>query len=707
MGSSSRSLVCVVLLLGLVALSAVRAQDFSVGTGIYDITGPAGQINMMGYANPSQTTLGIQQRLFSRAFVFVDRVTGDRVVYVNLDLAFVTQIVKDYVLKRLQEGFGSLYTARNVGLTGTHTHGGPGGYAEYVLFEVTSLGFVDDNFEAIVEGIYQSIVLAHQNVKPAFLFANEGELLDSNINRSPVAYDNNPAEEKAKYKYNVDKDMTLIKIVDAQGADLGSINWFPVHCTSMNNTNRLITPDNKGYAEYLMEKDFAATTNGNFIAAFSSSNLGDVSPNTGGPFCMSGPNKDMPCDYATSTCPNDNGIPRTQLCHNRGPAGSNDRENNRIIGENQYKKATELYTSARQPIGGRLYVRQQYIDIPNYYVNVNGTSVKLCRAAMGFSFAAGTCDGPGFLNFFQGDTNPDHPFWDSIVDFIKEPTAELRACHAPKPILLPTGEAFRPHDWHPSIVDFQMFILGDLVMMIVPGELSTMAGRRLRDAVRKTLYDGGIISADAKVVVSGLSSTYTHYIVTFEEYQIQRYEGASTIFGPNTLAAYIEIYTNMAKSIINNTTLPQGPTPPDFYDILIRRSPQPKEDLLQNGNPFGAIKRDVEASYTAGSKVSVLFYGANPRNNFMTGGTFLEVQYRNGGSWQVVRTDNDYDTEFRWIPLHDSSAEQFISDIEIVWFTDATTTPKGQYRIQYYGHSRDAAGVIEPFTGLSSTFTIV
>lgn len=31
-------------------------------------------------------------------------------------------------------------------------------------------------------------------------------------------------------------------------------SWFAVHCTSMNNTNGLISGDNKGHASYLMEK---------------------------------------------------------------------------------------------------------------------------------------------------------------------------------------------------------------------------------------------------------------------------------------------------------------------------------------------------------------------------------------------------------------------------------------------------------------------
>jgi hypothetical protein len=40
--------------------------------------------------------------------------------------------------------------------------------------------------------------------------------------------------------------------------------------------------------------------------------------------------------------------------------------------------------------------------------------------------------------------------------------------------------------------------------------------------------------------LAGLSNTYTHYITTFEEYEKQRYEAASTIYGPHTLLAYLQ-----------------------------------------------------------------------------------------------------------------------------------------------------------------------
>ena len=42
-------------------------------------------------------------------------------------------------------------------------------------------------------------------------------------------------------------------------------------------------------------------------------------------------------------------------------------------------------------------------------------------------------------------------------------------------------------------------------------------------------------------MIAGLTNTYSSYVTTYEEYQAQRYEGASTIFGPHTLDAYIQV----------------------------------------------------------------------------------------------------------------------------------------------------------------------
>ena len=48
---------------------------------------------------------------------------------------------------------------------------------------------------------------------------------------------------------------------------------------------------------------------------------------------------------------------------------------------------------------------------------------------------------------------------------------------------------------------------------------STMSGRRLRDSVKKVLLANGFPS-NVKVVIAGLSNTYSDYVTTFEEYQV-------------------------------------------------------------------------------------------------------------------------------------------------------------------------------------------
>src|SRR4051794_39371022 len=58
-------------------------QDFLVGRGIYDITGPAAELGMMGYAQLEQKTAGIHTRLWARAFLFASPCNGKRLAFVS------------------------------------------------------------------------------------------------------------------------------------------------------------------------------------------------------------------------------------------------------------------------------------------------------------------------------------------------------------------------------------------------------------------------------------------------------------------------------------------------------------------------------------------------------------------------------------------------------------------------------------------------
>jgi neutral ceramidase len=160
--------------------------------------------------------------------------------------------VVDGVNKRLGDG---IFTNDNIAISGTHTHSGPAGFLQYTIYQVTSWGFVSETFDTFVDGIVESIVLAYGNAKEGKILVNQGTLADSNINRSPTSYLLNPEEERAQYPDgDTDKNMLLLKMVGEDGSDIGMLNWFAVHGTSMNNTNTLVNGDNKGLASYLIEK---------------------------------------------------------------------------------------------------------------------------------------------------------------------------------------------------------------------------------------------------------------------------------------------------------------------------------------------------------------------------------------------------------------------------------------------------------------------
>lgn len=90
------------------------------------------------------------------------------------------------------------------------------------------------------------------------IYLSRTVVLNANINRSPTSYLRNPAEERAQYEHDVDKELTQLRFVDEEHNIMGVFNWYAVHATSMNNTNKLVSSDNVGYASLLLEKEYNA-----------------------------------------------------------------------------------------------------------------------------------------------------------------------------------------------------------------------------------------------------------------------------------------------------------------------------------------------------------------------------------------------------------------------------------------------------------------
>ncbi|KAM6897557.1 neutral ceramidase [Xenentodon cancila] len=656
----------------------------------------------MGYANPQQTAAGIHTRLYSRAFIIDDG--KRRVVFVTADVGMISQRLRLEVLQALQVKYGDLYRQDNVVLSGTHTHCGPAGYFQYTLFMITSKGYIKASMEPLVNGIVKSINIAHRNMRPGRIYRNRGHLVNSSLNRSPHSYLNNPEDERHRFEWNTDKEVLVLKFTDLDGDGIGMLSWFAVHAVSMNYTNHMVSSDNMGYASYLLEQDKnpgELPGQGGFVAGFSSSNLGDVSPNTLGPHCI---NTGLPCDYLNSSCP----VGGTKMCQAFGP-GEDMFESTRIIGHNIYMKAKELYANAVEEVTGVIQSAHQWVNMTDVTVQLNSThTVSTCKPALGHSFAAGTTDGGGDLNFTQGAVEGD-PFWDGIRDaLVGPPSNQTMECHHPKPILFSTGEMNWPLPWHPQIVDVQIITIGSVAIVAVPGEMTTMSGRRLREAVKQELESEGTFEG-TEVVIAGLSNAYTHYITTYEEYQVQRYEGASTIYGPHTLTAYLHKYRRLALAIAQDrvSELPSGPEPPFFTKNLFNLMPAAAVDRKPENYSFGDVLEQVYPVYRQGDVVLVTFVAGNPRHSGdIRDKTFVTVEiYDNRtNTWEVVHTDASWETRFHW--MKDSNRQ---SNTTVEWHIPPSAS-SGHYRIRHYGHYKEIKGlrpVITSYQGSSDVFRVI
>ncbi|RBM24139.1 alkaline ceramidase [Prauserella sp. PE36] len=648
------------------AASPAPAEPYLVGRGIADATGEIAEVGMMGYGRTDQQAEGLHNRLRSRAFVVADPATGERVVLVVVDSPMIFDSVHQAVLRRLAERYGDLYTEQNVLLTGTHTHAGPGGYSHHLLYNLTTLGFHEKTFNAITEGIVESVERAHADLAPASLTLTHSELTDASVNRSRAAFDRNPAEDREFFPAAVDPQTSLLRI-ERDGRVVGAVNWFATHNTSMSGDNRLISADNKGYAAYHWERevehvDYLADTPPDFVSAFAQTNAGDMSPNL---------------DLAPPTTPED--FARTEE-----------------IGQRQYEAAARQLTRDGAALTGGVDSRLVYVDMSDVDVRPeftgDGKHHRTCDPAVGAAMAAGsTEDGPAFPLFAEGE----NPLWDTVShSVLYTASPELRQCQAPKGIAVPIGAMNAVYPWVQETVPVQLVRVGGLYLIGVPGEVTIAAGLRLR----RTVAD--IVGADVRdVLVAGYSNAYFHYVTTPEEYDAQHYEGGSTLFGRWQLPALQQTAAGLAEAMRDGRPAPSGPAPADLSGRRISLQPPIVADAPPLGRRFGDVLTQPRPSYSPGERAEVVFAGAHPGNDLHRGGTYLEVQRWNGNRWIRVADDGDWSTTLRWARRGVAA-----SHVTIGWKVPPGS--EGTYRIRYHGEARNLLGGVRSFTGASNQFSV-
>jgi neutral ceramidase len=548
-----------------------------------------------------------------------------------------------------------------------------------------------------------------------------GELLNANINRSKPAFVMNSQEERQQFlngrgeEIQVDKRVVQLNFFQPDGRVTGLINWFGVHPTTIGQAQTLVSADNKGYASLAMEKAFGTRydilhgTN-TFVAAFAQKDEGDASPN-------------IFIEEFSTPDPKRGG-------------GRDDFENNAIAGTKQLFKGIELLrkgAALQGPLDFRLMqVKMDSVTVSDPVVlaslshppALDAATKRTCVAALGVSFGGGAEDGPGptvegiscnsspdviaagqrdFAAAMAGKVPPALLSTGVLCNFDALPGVDL-ACHAEKPVLFVVGG---PTDLEPSVIGMQIFRIGNLALVGLPWEVTTIAARR----IRKTLFDVLLPIGVDTIVIAGLVNDYTHYLTTREEYASQQYEGGSTIFGPWSLAVVQQELRKIALSMATGTALPLGPAYVDVAPRLIR-PPYVPSDSLPSGRSFGDLLIDVAPTANNGDTVVAEFQSAHPRNDLRLQKSYVWVERELApGQWRIFMEDRDPALRFVWKPERPSGIPVDVAPIgpstaQARW-TIGCSIPAGKYRLKYAASGRTSpASALQPFEGVSSAFTV-
>lgn len=541
---------------------------YQVGCSKVDITNFVYNKGMMGYAMFFNVVKDVKTPIHVRAFVIKDAATGKKVCLVNAEICFYSIAIKHEVVKQLQEKYPELgYTDANLLLSAQHTHSAPGGMSHYLAYNLSIPGFQPKVFNKVVEGTLQAILQAEEKLQDATLHFDTGtfdEDVPVAFNRSITAYNaNEEITKKIPFKKRhlaVDRNMKLLYFKNKKGEPIGVFNWFGVHTTSVSNDNTSICYDNKGYASDFLEKAVQAEgKHPDFVAVFAQDSAGDVTPNYKWDFDK----------YWT-----------------RGKY-KDDFKSARHNGYLQCQQAEKIIQTAdkQEALKTNIDYELFYVDFSNVECDRQFTKGKkglmTAPPAIGITMLQGTTEGPGVsppaLSTLLGAAGSiasgtiqlyektivkllfrnrqvkddiDLKYESHGKKFIILESGVGRILGAPdlQKLVLPAGidpiiknlkglaergyAKYTP--WMPKILPLQIITLGELALIGIAAEITTIASKRLKETALRILKHKGI----RHVVIASYSNGYSGYITTPEEYDFQLYEGGHTIFGKWTLPAY-------------------------------------------------------------------------------------------------------------------------------------------------------------------------
>jgi neutral ceramidase len=662
----------------------IEAPAMLAGVARIDITPPVGG-GLLGYGPEGKRSDGYRQRLWARVLVLEDG-TGERIAIVSAELMAASVVLHREVAARTvaRSGIG----ADRLIIAATHTHAAPGHYfglAFETLGTATLGGWFDHAWtHELADRIAAAVDTAYARREPATLRWTSFPVRGVTFNRNMLPYHNNaepwrspfdraaPAAQTARATptaqtaqtaqapaptdpYDaVDPQWLLLRVDRAAGravdraadraadrADgataepLAALSVFAMHGTGNPSANTLYDADLHGWFSQAFERAVDAALGRprgpwpGMVHLFANGSAGDVSAMPAATRCpVPTLHPRLRPSVLTAVLPSAAWVapPADEMteCVRRSRAHMSD------VVDRLLPEVLARFEDA-PPATGLAEIRRAFTTIRP------GPDHGVCRLPLeGSASAAGVADGrtryalAGVPHVQEGGTALADP-------------KDAGQCHYPKRPLMSAGmqRLAGRIDYLPREVQLAVVRIGDVALGVVPFEVTTTAGGRMKDAIAAALA-----VPDSMTGLISIANGYIHYVVSRDEYQLQHYEGAATIWGPASAAAFSTVLAGLAADLRGAATSP----PPVVGDARAwSRRPLVQWPALPRPEPRAVVERSLGDARCSGDTLVFSWKDVGPGRLTRAPYPVLAIeQQQPDGGWLPLVWDDDPHLEVRY-----------------------------------------------------------
>jgi neutral ceramidase len=600
----ARATLIAVLVALFACTTQANAADHSrleAGIGRSDITPPTGYPTF-GYVRDDAVGHGVNTRLFARAIVL--KQGPKKLAIVTIDLgATPGGLLADVADQLKARGFSQ----ENLIVSASHTHNGPAGFSTFQgdNFVAPTLGdpthFKTDGDTRVLGFLITRIALAvaraDDDLGPAKVGWGSTQLVGVTDNRSLEAYLANfgfdlaygtgsVAEDPRGYVDTIDPEVDVLRVdrITRDGDTVPMGGWldFADHGTVNPYEFGVYNADHTGVASRLFEEGVrkAAHVRANrlVVGAYGNADAGDM----------------------------------TAALRGRGPAFAED------VGRKEAGAMLRAWRSAGRHMSATPEFDWRWSRSCFCGRTIDGDAVD-DHAVVGLPFLTGSEENRGPLY----DETHDNYEGRRLPVGIGPQSRKIQA------VQRPVGD---------FATAFPLFVvrIGDRAMATIPGEATVGVGRAVRHAVATGFPAGAGVKG---VALIGYANEYMHYFTTPQEYEMQHYEGGSTLFGKYSSLLIEHDLNALAGQLASG----QPATAPVPYD--------PRNGVTPNTTPFGtgatkatAIEQPKTTARIA--QATFMWQGSAQGLDRPLDAPFITIQRRTHKTWS--RYTDDLGIELVW-----------------------------------------------------------